>query len=103
MVATRLSLGKIRLCRMVKRDFRDYPGWKSYIRTLLDRHSKGDWGDLSDSDKDRNDQIVKAKSEYECLVSVYNIPGGGVYITTENLFSNPLTTVVGFRSPTYNT
>jgi hypothetical protein len=96
MVATRLNLGKIRLCRNVKKDLRIYPGWKGYIRSLLDRHRRGDWGDVSDCDKEKNDFIVKVEAAHECLVSFYNIPGGGICITTEDPFETPVTTVVAF-------
>lgn len=51
------------------------------IVDLLIRHLRGDWGDMSHSDREQNDRAIMAG---ERLVSNYVLPGGGtVWIITE--------------------
>ena len=58
----------------------------TFMRKSLDRHVKGDWGDLDDEDKQANDQALKRGTR---LLSAYNdarFPGHGVstiWIITE--------------------
>jgi hypothetical protein len=49
--------------------------------TLLDRHSRGDWGDLDQEDKRANDRAVV---DDERLLSAYTLPTGRrVWVVTE--------------------
>lgn len=48
--------------------------------SLLDRHIKGDWGDLDAEDKSENDTSVRVGNR---LLSSYNIGAGKVWIITE--------------------
>jgi hypothetical protein len=51
------------------------------IVDLLIRHLRGDWGDVSDSDREQNERAITAS---ERLLSNYVLPGGGtVWIITE--------------------
>jgi hypothetical protein len=51
------------------------------IVDLLIRHLRGDWGDLSDSDRQQNELAVTAGHR---IVSNYVLPGGGtVWLITE--------------------
>jgi len=51
------------------------------IVDLLIRHMRGDWGDLSDSDRQQNELAVTAGHR---IVSNYVLPGGGtVWLITE--------------------
>lgn len=46
----------------------------------LNRHLKGDWGDLDDEDKAANDRALEDGTR---LFSSYNLPGGKIWIITE--------------------
>ena len=48
---------------------------------LLDRHSHGDWGDLSEDDKQLNEEGLKSGDDR--LLSHYKTEQGRVYIITE--------------------
>jgi hypothetical protein len=62
------------------------PEFAEFMKQCLDRHVKGDWGDLDAEDKQANDQALKQGSR---LLSAYNddrFPGHGVstlWIITE--------------------
>ncbi len=48
---------------------------------LLIRHLRGDWGELSDSDREQNERAITAGQR---ILSNYVLPGGGtVWIITE--------------------
>lgn len=50
------------------------------MNTLLNRHLKGDWGDIDDEDRDTNEYNLANKGR---LMSSYNMPNGTVWIITE--------------------
>ncbi|KAF3461282.1 plasmid related protein [Ralstonia solanacearum] len=51
------------------------------IVDLLIRHLRGDWGELSDSDREQNERAITAGQR---ILSNYVLPGGGtVWIITE--------------------
>ncbi|AIP62663.1 hypothetical protein [Burkholderia thailandensis] len=51
------------------------------IVDLLIRHLRGDWGELSDSDREQNERAITAGQR---IVSNYVLPDGGtVWIITE--------------------
>ena len=62
------------------------PEFATFMQKSLNRHVKGDWGDLDDEDKQANDQALKQGTR---LLSAYNddrFPGHGVstiWIITE--------------------
>lgn len=47
---------------------------------LLQRHARGDWGDMEQEDKDENQRCLELG---ERLFSAYNTPKGRVWIITE--------------------
>ena len=50
---------------------------------LLERHVSGDWGDIDEADKARNDAALKSR---ESLLSVYKTPAspeGEIWVLTE--------------------
>lgn len=51
------------------------------ILNLLDRHANGDWGDLSEEDKQLNDQAVYNSDR---IVSCYHLNDEKIYIITEH-------------------
>jgi hypothetical protein len=48
--------------------------------TLLRRHAHGDWGDLCDEDKRRNEEAVKSGDR---ILSAYPVGSARVWIITE--------------------
>ena len=60
------------------------------IDKLLVRHASGDWGDMSQEDKEHNNQsLILHKGQ---LFSSYNTPTGKVWIITE--YDRTITTVL---------
>lgn len=56
------------------------------IQNCLDRHCRGDWGDLCDDDKQLNEDSLKAEKEggfTDSLFSSYETDFGKIYIITE--------------------
>ncbi len=52
-----------------------------YYTTFLLRHMHGDWGDLDDEDKQRNDQAVRRGTR---LLSAYHLKDGTkIWVITE--------------------
>lgn len=51
------------------------------LRELVIRHSKGDWGDLSEEDKELNDEAVETGEDR--IFSSYMIDGKKIYVITE--------------------
>jgi hypothetical protein len=47
---------------------------------LLSRHQRGDWGDLDDEDKQRNDDALKIGSR---IFSAYKLPAAKFWVITE--------------------
>ena len=50
------------------------------LRSLLRRHAAGDWGDCGAEDAERNDLALANGAR---LLSVYETPGGKVWLITE--------------------
>ena len=58
--------------------------FKTFITECLERFQDGDWGDLSDNDKELNNQAVKDNSDM--IMGNYNYPGDidlRIYIITD--------------------
>ena len=59
----------------------------SVIRECLERHCRGDWGDLCDDDKQLNqdslDEEKRTGRSYDSLFSSYETDVGKIYIITE--------------------
>ena len=56
------------------------------VQSCLDRHCRGDWGDLCDDDKVMNDESLEAEKSGEWsdrLFSSYETDFGKIYIITE--------------------
>ena len=56
------------------------------VQNCLDRHCRGDWGDLCDDDKQLNEDSLKAEKEggfTDSLFSSYETDFGKIYIITE--------------------
>jgi len=60
------------------------------INKLLTRHASGDWGDMSQEDKEHNNQSLTSNNGQ--LFSSYNTPAGKVWIITE--YDRTITTVL---------
>ena len=56
--------------------------FREFVNKSFLRHQTGDWGDLSDSDKELNDDAVKTGNDM--ILSKYNFTQGtSIYIITE--------------------
>ena len=57
------------------------------VQRCLDRHCRGDWGDLCDDDKQLNQESLNEEKEkgfsYSSLFSTYETEFGKIYIITE--------------------
>ena len=56
------------------------------IQKCLERHCRGDWGDLCDDDKAMNDESLEAEKNggwTDSLFSSYETDFGNIYIITE--------------------
>ena len=56
------------------------------VQSCLERHCKGDWGDLCEDDKTMNDESIRAEKEggyCDSLFSSYNTDYGTIFIITE--------------------
>ncbi|MEB3302612.1 MAG: hypothetical protein VKN56_11650 [Cyanobacteriota bacterium] len=66
------------------------------ITALLDRHARGDWGDMSDDDKAANDEAARTGDGR--LFSSYDTPKhGSIWIITNDIRGEgegPITTVL---------
>ncbi|AMU85990.1 hypothetical protein [Dehalococcoides mccartyi] len=80
------STGQIVATREVYDLACENPDFAQFIQKSLNRHVKGDWGDVDEDDKQTNDQALKQGTR---LLSVYNddrFPKNGVatiWIITE--------------------
>jgi hypothetical protein len=72
---------------------RENPRFALYILNSLNRHKKGDWGDLGQEDKDLNNQAIKGGDR---ILSAYLLPTREgtekIYIITEH--NRSVTTVL---------
>lgn len=50
------------------------------IMSLIRRHAKGDWGDVPDDDRERNEHAVE---DEERVMSAYETDRGRVWVITE--------------------
>lgn len=51
------------------------------VYQLVQRHTRGDWGDVSDDDRQGNEDALK--NDHDGYMSVYNLPQGTVWIITD--------------------
>lgn len=93
MVAVRFNLGKVSLTKSIREECKIYPRWTDLIRFLLTRHSRGDWGDLSEEEHEENNSAFSQRVKVGRLLSAYNAPGGKICIITDNPFDDPSTLV----------
>ena len=62
------------------------PSFARGVRSSLDRHAKGDWGDVSEESRRMNDDALEAERNGEWsdrLFSLYDIEGTEIFIITE--------------------
>ena len=56
------------------------------VHSCLERHCKGDWGDLCEDDKSMNDESLEAEKKgdwTDSLFSSYETDVGKIYVITE--------------------
>lgn len=62
------------------------PSFARGVRSSLDRHATGDWGDVGEESRRMNDDALEAESNGEwsdSLFSLYDIEGTEIFIITE--------------------
>jgi hypothetical protein len=52
----------------------------TFLQACLERHAKGDWGDLCDEDKETNDAAVKDGSQ---ILSAYEQDGKKLWVISD--------------------
>lgn len=70
--------------------------FEAFIQKSLGRHISGDWGDLSDDDKELNDDALENEedrifSSYECKIK-HDGPDNKIWIITE--WDRSITTIL---------
>jgi hypothetical protein len=55
-----LSLGQMVITRGIAFDVEEDENFRQFVQSCLARHSRGDWGDLTDEDRKLNDEAVKS-------------------------------------------
>ncbi|MDO8690677.1 MAG: hypothetical protein Q7R39_11825 [Dehalococcoidia bacterium] len=77
----RFTTGRLVWTRGVNEKIAGDAGFSKFILESLRRHARGDWGDLSDEDRQANDLALKDGSR---LLSAYEQPGlPKVWVITE--------------------
>lgn len=75
------------VCTMgVQQRIAEDPVLEEVFGGFLQRHLRGDWGDLDDEDKEMNDESLRMEREgkpADRLFSCYEYNGGRIYIITE--------------------
>ncbi len=87
--------GRIVMTRGIADTIEGDISYHSDITTALEKHLSGDWGDLSDDDKQINDDAIIAEQKGEPtdrIFSAYNTKSGKIYIITE--FDRSVTTIL---------
>ena len=85
MIAIPLPLGQVVFTQAVD-DWRrkDLVARTALLRSLLERHQARDWGDMSQADKDQNDEALRTGGH---IYSSYELPEHGqgvkIWIITE--------------------
>ena len=62
------------------------PSFARGVRSSLDRHATGDWGDVGEESRRMNDDALEAERNGEwsdSLFSLYDIEGTEIFIITE--------------------
>ncbi len=79
--------GRIVMTRGIADTIEGDISYHSEITVALERHLTGDWGDLSENDKQMNDDAIEAERKGEPtdrLFSAYDTRNGRIYIITEH-------------------
>lgn len=79
MSAAKFPTGNVCVTRGVFELLRDPPALHAMLSSL-DRHVRGDWGDVCEEDKQANDAALVTRDR---LVSAYMVAGERVWIITE--------------------
>lgn len=74
---------------------RSDPCFASWVASCLERHCTGDWGDISEDDREMNDEAVRMMAEgrsMDSVMSSYTMDGIEIWIITE--CDNSVTTIL---------
>ena len=80
-MVTGFALGRLLMTRGVNDLVAERTDFARFVTESLNRHQKGDWGDLGDEDKNENELSLKAGYR---LLSAYEVEGlPKIWIITE--------------------
>ena len=81
------ELGKVVMTSGINDMIQEDPSNMTFLNECLKRHSMGDWGDLSEDDKEMNDAALEVdrtgEGEPDSLMSVFHKEGFEFWIITE--------------------
>jgi hypothetical protein len=72
-----ILLGQIKATKSVYDMMLDNREFKAFIFTCLNRHVRGDWGDISSDEKLANDQGLKTGNRLQSTYNDQRFPGHG--------------------------
>lgn len=81
-MSKKFSLGEVFLTSGVASFMKEYDIPYSEITNLLNRHANGDWGNLSENDKEMNEQALRSGNDR--ILSKYKLLFEDVYVITES-------------------
>ena len=67
-------LGKLYSTNGVAALQQEEPGFVEFVWRCLERYKRGDWGDMTDNDKARNDEAVAAGEDGGRIFAAYEHP-----------------------------
>lgn len=79
--------GKVVCTQSIDRMMRNDPNFASWATVCLERHCSRDWGDISENDKEMNDESVRQEKEGgfpDMLMSSYRFGTMEIWIMTES-------------------
>lgn len=81
-MSKKFSLGEVFLTSGVVSFMKEHDIPYSEITNLLNRHANGDWGNLSENDKEMNEQALRSGNDR--ILSKYKLLFEDVYVITES-------------------
>ncbi|MBO5600306.1 MAG: hypothetical protein J5897_04620 [Candidatus Methanomethylophilus sp.] len=92
---TLFRLGTVVTTQGIRNRIENQLGFAAFVESALTRHSSGDWGDLSEDDREMNDAAIEAEQKGEPtdqLFSAYECGTDKIWIITE--YDRSVTTVL---------
>lgn len=84
---TAFRIGKVVCTQTIDKMMQENLSFASWVTVCLERHCSGDWGDISEEDKEMNDESVRQEREGgfpDSLMSSYEFGTMEIWIITES-------------------